>query len=109
MRSRFCCRSSLATRVERVGARYMNQHNSSWESTTAREILTAQRPVDHPIITRCMSSSPELPSFAEGSPSLEGDNIKLFIDELRDDVGLMTLEPARRMFRRVSSSASYPI
>ena len=75
----------------------------------ARGILAAGSNVSHPIITRCAYSSPRLPSFTEGSPYLSAVNIDLFLRALRDDVGLMSVEPARRIFRRVDPSEEYPL
>jgi len=79
------------------------------ERDVARTMIAAQRVVDHPIITRCTRSSPGLPSFTEGSPYLFPDNIDLFLRAIRDDISLMTLEPAKKVFRSVDPAEGYPI
>lgn len=78
------------------------------ETMMAQAMLEAQAPVDHPIITRCTSSSPGLPSFAEGSPFLMPETIGLFLQAVRDDVSLMNLEPATRGAQPSEPAAPYP-
>ncbi|HEY1934296.1 MAG TPA: hypothetical protein VGG99_19985 [Acetobacteraceae bacterium] len=87
----------------------MPQPDLRRESVMARAMLAAQNPVDHPIITRCTSSSPGLPSFAEGSPFLMPETIGWFLAAARDDVSLMTLENATRHAPSNDSPASYPV
>ncbi len=79
------------------------------EREVARAMLSSRPPVDHPIITRCARSSPELPSFAEGSPYLHPEYLELFLGAVRDDVSLMTVEPARKIFRQIDPQEPYPL
>jgi hypothetical protein len=79
------------------------------EKEMARVMLSMQQQVDHPVITRCTYSSPGLPSFTEGSPYLLPENLSLFLEAIRDDVSLMTLEPAKKVFRRIDPNEGYPV
>jgi hypothetical protein len=75
----------------------------------ARAILATQHPVDHPVVTRCTHSSPRLSSFAEGSPYLFPENLELFHRAIRDDISLMNLEPAKKIFRDLDPVETYPV
>jgi hypothetical protein len=85
----------------------MNPHVTHLE--TAEAILSSRSPVDHPIITQCLCSSPGMPSFAEGSPYLIPENVELFLKSLRTDVSLMSIEPAHQVFRELNPAEEYPI
>jgi hypothetical protein len=65
--------------------------------------------VTHPILTRCHFGSHGLPAFADGAPHLTPESYDRFAAALREDVSLMEIEPARRVFRRLDPDAPYPI
>ena len=67
-----------------------------------------QELVDHPIITRCTHSSPGLPSFTEGSPYLFPEQLTMFIQAMRDDISLMEVQSARKVFRHIMPGEEYP-
>jgi hypothetical protein len=73
----------------------MNETSS--EKEKIRSVLKTIKSVDHPVITRCLHSSPGLPSFAEGSPHISPENLDTFLAGLRDDISLMSVEPAKKV------------
>jgi hypothetical protein len=85
----------------------MNETSS--EKEKIRSVLKTIKSVDHPVITRCLHSSPGLPSFAEGSPHISPENLDTFLAGLRDDISLMSVEPAKKVFRRLDPAAHYPL
>jgi hypothetical protein len=65
--------------------------------------------VDRPILTSCHHGSHGLPAFADGTPHLTPHSFSQFASALRDDLSLMEVEPARRVFRRVDPDEPYPV
>jgi hypothetical protein len=65
-------------------------------------------PPGHTRITRCRLNPHRLPGFVEGSPYVFSSDVELFRRSLRDDISLMTVQPAQKSFRQVSSEP-YPL